>query len=339
MRSVTPLKCGSILPPSPFFDAIEIAPRVVTTSIQTALPNWGPQPVQPLSPDSICINVINHPQTLLSASWERRKAVLANLMTLKNSPGRNSPLANSPDTLRKQGLASAALGAYIKAGLQAGKFAPKLCELLDLGLDPFFQWQEQGVFTNLLDAVIHYAASDCALLLAQRGVGHGYLSHPFPGFEGNPRFLPAPPIQFGNHDRLAVPTLEALKNPRQFSGRSIAHTLIEAGSLNEIVMAANSGLNFAHSASNMPHPLVFAVLKLHSGTVDYLISNEDSLGTVAALSRHRASWQVLQQAETAGNSLAKSLCEKVRADYKRLMQARATQLNLPKGLVCGLIES
>ncbi len=310
-----------VLPNLPLPTVFEIARRVEP-------PNLPGSPAEPLASEpltvslptieALCDSIVAHPELLLAQTQPCRMAVLERLIACEGLH-RNPNLTNRTlETFEIHRLASAALAGYLKAGLEAGGFAPKLQELLEMGLDPFFEWREHGISTNLLDAVIHHSASDCALLLAQRGVGHGYLSHPLPIVEFTPRSLSLAPTRLGNQGGAPVPLLLQLQHSECISGRSIAHTLVEAGSLREISLAANSGLNFSHAASNVPHPLVFAILKRRTDAIHYLISNEENLRTVAAMAEHATSRTVLENAARSGNRLARFICDHARKAYPHL---------------------
>jgi hypothetical protein len=312
-----------VLPHSPFSTAVEIARSILSPNLPGTFSDSTvsvPPTVPVLTIGALCNCVVAHPELLLSQTQACRMAVLGPVIAyegLYRNPS-SSLTSRTLEGLEIHRLASAALAGYVKAGLQAGGFAPKLQELLDMGLDPFFEWRELGVSTNLLDAVIHHSASDCALLLAQRGVGHGYLSNPLPTVAFFPRSVFPPPTRLGNQGGTPIPLFVQLQNSASLSGRSIAHTLVEAGSLREISLAANCGLNFSHSASNIPHPLVFAVLKLRVDAVHYLVSNEESLRTVAGMAEHKTSMAVLENAERLGSHLAGFVHDHARKAYPHL---------------------
>jgi hypothetical protein len=242
--------------------------------------NQGMSPAENHIVQSACHSIMSVPDALLDAEPGSRVGVLGELVTLLNTARPNAgPPAHA---VKNAALASLALGRYLVAGFMRGNFSEKLNELLSVNLDPFFQWTEQGVVHSLLDAVMHFGASDCALLLAERGIGHGYLSLPLIG--------PKPiAFLFGDRGERRAFTWLARTPSCEQGGYCLAHVLAQYGSLSQLKAAASNGLDFSHSAYNVPHPVVLAALHGRSENVQYFLENEEVLHTVKNMLKHSLS--------------------------------------------------
>ena len=230
----------------------------------------------------LCSFIISEPYQLLNETPAVRRAVLERLIAFQ------SIQKSLPDFQVKQNarLAGSALAAYLKAGLSEGCFALKLSELIELGMSPFFEWLEGGQSRGVLDAVMHFGASDSALLLVKCGIGYGYLSLPL--YDSAPKCL-----SFGSLLGYKEIDFPPVKPSTSHGGCCLAHVLAQHGSLQEIACAVACGLNFTHSSTNVPYPLVLAALHNRAEVVTYFLELEEQLKTVQATLDHAVSRKFL----------------------------------------------
>jgi hypothetical protein len=244
--------------------------------------------------ERVCHCIVEQPTELLNEPPAVRQSVLRDLIKWQCS--------------ENAGVARQALAVYLKAGFSAGQFADKLSELLQIGMSPFFEWIENGCPRNLLDLVMHHGASDAALLLVKAGIGHGYLSLPLDG--STPESL-----TLGNPDDGLLVALPSVKPSTGHGGYCLAHVLSQHGSLEEVSQAAEAGLNFSHSASNVPHPILLAALHNRTHTVAYFLQNEAALQTVRQALAHSCSSTLLLLGNQCGLPLFRQIYTHAVSNY------------------------